>query len=535
MGLSIEVRKFINSKLTGEFVDVTLPGELPAKRTEIRDVQRDNAAIEASKRRVKELSAAKLTADKAHRAAQETLRKTNAEHERCAGELKDCEKHEESLRPNFEDAKTAFEAAKRDCGEKRRRMDIASKEMNEANSARRRAEQILHAATAASEAPDERQKQSLEEQYKQASDTFELKRTVFDAAKAVYDAADDEFRTVKSRYDIANSEINAAHSATKAAQNAKNILCDKVTKMTAREIAAKERLDKLTAELEAEEIRTVELQGSARSIAPRYESARFHYMESGKGEPLILIHSAGQSLYTFNKVFAKLAHRYRVIALDLAGHGYSDSPSFFDYEPEEHAEAIVRFMDAMGIETAHLLGYGMGACFALLLAQLHPERVDRIIAITPGGLTSEMPTSIKLLRSGIFGIFRRSTFSRKNIAKLIDDSLFDHTVLKEHDIDQYAEPFTNPDVRSGVQRTVMAFDEEDILDKLRSVDSEVLLLWGDKDNWRPIDMKDTYLAVLRHANLMIVRNSGHIPQEERPDRVCEMVFDFIPAGYDVEG
>ena len=137
--------------------------------------------------------------------------------------------------------------------------------------------------------------------------------------------------------------------------------------------------------------------------------------------------------------------------------------------------------------------------------------------------------------AGIFGIFRRSTFSRKNIAKLIDDSLFDHTVLKEHDIDQYAEPFTNPDVRSGVQRTVMAFDEEDILDKLRSVDSEVLLLWGDKDNWRPIDMKDTYLAVLRHANLMIVRNSGHIPQEERPDRVCEMVFDFIPAGYDVEG
>ena len=81
----------------------------------------------------------------------------------------------------------------------------------------------------------------------------------------------------------------------------------------------------------------------------------------------------------------------------------------------------------------------------------------------------------------------------------------------------------------------MAFDEEDILDKLRSVDSEVLLLWGDKDNWRPIDMKDTYLAVLRHANFMIVRNSGHIPQEERPDRVCELVFDFIPAGYDVEG
>ena len=77
-------------------------------------------------------------------------------------------------------------------------------------------------------------------------------------------------------------------------------------------------------------------------------------MESGKGEPLILVHSAGQSLYTFRRLFYKLAMYYRVIAVDLVGHGYSDRPDFFDYTIGDHAESLARFMDSMGIESAHI-------------------------------------------------------------------------------------------------------------------------------------------------------------------------------------
>ena len=67
------------------------------------------------------------------------------------------------------------------------------------------------------------------------------------------------------------------------------------------------------------------------------EIARIHYLEAGVGEPLLLIHSLGQSLYTWRNVFAELSDNYRVIAIDLPGHGYSSRPDTFHYTADDFA------------------------------------------------------------------------------------------------------------------------------------------------------------------------------------------------------
>ncbi len=535
MGLSVEIRKFINSKHTGEFVDVTLPGEIPAKRTEIRSVQKDNAAVDEAKRKVKELAAAKLTADKTLRAAQETLRKTQAEYDRCSTELEALEAQERVLRPEFERKKDDYEAIRKQNAENRAALESADAELHSADEARRRAEQILRAATAASEAPDEKQRLELEMKSKAAADACELKRTVMEAARAVANASEEAYKAGKSAFDEINVSMKKLNASIQTVTSTKNTLSDKLDKLSSREKSAKERLERLAEEHRNAEEEASKREGSVRFLKTRYETARFHYIESGKGEPLILVHSAGQSLYTFNKLIAKLALKYRVIALDLAGHGYSDRPNFFDYSAEDHAESLARFMDAMGIETAHFMGFSFGAAYALMLAGIHPERVDKLIAIAPGGVTADMPLSVRLLESGMLGIFGSKVFSRKSIAKLLDECVFDHTILKEHDIDQYTEPFSNSDVRYCVRRTVNAFDEESVMGALRNVESDVLVLWGDEDKWHPMELKDEYLAAIKNSKFTVVRNSGHLPQEERADRVCELVFDFIPAGYDIEG
>lgn len=534
MSLSVEIRKFINSKNTGEFVDVTLPGELPAKRAELRSIQKDNAAIDAAKRKAKELAAAKLTADKTLRAARETLRKTQTEFERCSDELARLEKREADLRPDFETINREYEDARKKNAQAHSKLEEAESEERKANEAKHRAEQILKAATAASGAPNEKQKLELEGKVKTASDDYELKSKLLEAARAVAASAEQEYKTSKAKFDESSASVKKLHDSIQSAAASRNTLNDKISKLTAREKSAKERLDRLTEEQRQEED-TIKREGSVRPIKARYETARFHYIESGKGEPLILVHGAGQSLYTFNKVFSKLALKYRVIALDLAGHGYSDRPNHFDYSAEDHAESLARFMDAMGIETAHFMGFSMGACYALMLAAQHPERVDKLIAISPGGITAEMPFSIRLLESGMLGIFGNGVFSRRSIAKLLDECAFDHTILNEHDIEQYANPFLSGDTRYCVRHTVNAFHEERVLAMLRNIESETLLLWGDEDKWHPIEQKDEYLSALKNAKFNIIRNSGHLPQEERADRVCELVFDFIPAGYDIEG
>ena len=114
----------------------------------------------------------------------------------------------------------------------------------------------------------------------------------------------------------------------------------------------------------------------------QHERARIHYIEAGTGEPLLLIHTIGQSFYTWRKVFNRLSEHYRVIAPDLFGHGYSDRPITFGYSIEEHTDALLRFMDALNIPQAILGGYDWGGRTANVIAALWPQRVSGLVAVS---------------------------------------------------------------------------------------------------------------------------------------------------------
>lgn len=534
MGLSLEIKKFINSKHTGEYVEVTLPGELPARKSEVKAVNKDSSAVESAQRKTKELSQAKTNAEKAYRAASDAVAKLLKDSENARRELNKSEKEKKEIEPSFNEVKFRFDKSKADYALKKTEYSSAFAAVRSAEDEKKKAEQILKAATAASEAPSADQKARLESDVRAAGEKLDEKRELSDAAKARLSVSETEFKSIRSEYDSANEKMKLASASLQSASTACNVLEEKLKKLTERQKSAKERLEKLTADIASAENDVVNLKKNARSIVTKYETARFHYMEMGKGEPIILVHSAGQSLYTFNKVFEKLARSYRVILLDLAGHGYSQRPDFFDFSIEDHGESLARFMDAIGIETAHFAGFSMGAGYVLSLAKLHPERVDKIVLISPGGITSDMPLSVRMLESGLLGVFAGRVFSQKSVAALLDECVFDHTAIKEHDIEQYSMPFISSDVRYSVRRTVNAFDEEDVLTLLREINHEVLVLWGDGDRWHSLERKDIYLAVLKNARFELIRNSGHLPHEERPDRVCELIRDFIPAGYELD-
>jgi len=125
----------------------------------------------------------------------------------------------------------------------------------------------------------------------------------------------------------------------------------------------------------------------AKGEEPTPETVKIHYCEAGVGEPLILIHTVGQSLYTWRKVFDALAQHYRVIAIDLLGHGYSSRPLEFAYTIEEQSEALRLFMNAIGIRSAHIVGFSMGALYALDFVANNPDRVGKVVLLSPGGLT----------------------------------------------------------------------------------------------------------------------------------------------------
>ena len=123
----------------------------------------------------------------------------------------------------------------------------------------------------------------------------------------------------------------------------------------------------------------VNLMGSTVRVV---EGARFRtrVIEAGSGDGLILIHGVGASAEVYAKDIMNLAQHFHVYAVDALYHGYSSlEPYDAEHRVERQAEAVIDFMDAVGLRWAHIEGESMGAGIAFYLRLHHPERCGKLI------------------------------------------------------------------------------------------------------------------------------------------------------------
>jgi len=266
------------------------------------------------------------------------------------------------------------------------------------------------------------------------------------------------------------------------------------------------------------------------------EVARIHYLEAGVGEPLLLIHSVGQSLYTWRNVFAELSDNYRVIALDLPGHGYSSRPDNFSYTADDVAVVLNLFLDALNVKSAHMIGFSLGAMYMLRFLSLYPRRVANCVAISPGGITEQMPKLVHQLQTPLVATFVRNLYTASNVRALLKECVSDETLIDDHVVRQYYEPISDGLAREAIMYALRNFDMDAIAEGLMPVEHEVLVLWGKNDRWHPPAGSVYFQSLLRTGRYYLVRNAGHLLQEEAPTKLLEIVYSYIPPAvpsYDV--
>ena len=259
------------------------------------------------------------------------------------------------------------------------------------------------------------------------------------------------------------------------------------------------------------------------------EQIRIHYLEAGIGEPLLLIHGLGQSLYTWRNLFAELSESYRVIAIDLPGHGYSDRPEYFCYSMDEMAEAIKLFLDEKEIISAHMIGFSTGAMYMLRLLTMYPEYVANCIAISPGGISKQMPSLIRSLKSPLKAVFTRNLFSFGDVKKCLQECFYDQTAIDDRVVNQYYEPLSDGYTREALMYAVQNFDLHHVTEQLKETDHEILLLWGKEDKWHLPNNSVFYQSILQNGRYFLVRNAGHIVQEDTPEKLYQVILSYIPS------
>ncbi len=259
------------------------------------------------------------------------------------------------------------------------------------------------------------------------------------------------------------------------------------------------------------------------------QGLRIHVTAGGEGDPLLLVHGIGQSAYTWRRSFDALCEHFFVVAVDMIGYGYSDKPDL-TYTIEENSEFLLALLNALRIRKTHIVAMGSGACYSLDFMVHYPERVGRAVCIAPGGLTSEMPVIVRLM-GGSMSRLLSMLVGEGTISRLLYSCMFDQTCLTDRDVEEVYKTLHSRESKEVLSRSIRNFDEQDIVSRLRMLPHEVLYCWGSEDRWRPLrPYAETYLAATPQAARYVMRNCGHLPHEEKPDRFNIAVLQFLQNG-----
>ena len=261
------------------------------------------------------------------------------------------------------------------------------------------------------------------------------------------------------------------------------------------------------------------------------------YREDGTGEPLLFVHGALVSGSLWRKVVPRLAKDFRCIVPDwpLGAH-QTPLPASADLSPPALARMIVDFMDALGLETATLVGNDTGGALCQLVAAEHPDRVARLV-LTPSDVYDRFPPPIfRPLRTlvavpGSVWLIAQSLRPRRAQRLPI---AFGWVTKRQPDqavVDEWLTPVrTSRGVRRDIARLFRGFDARytiDAAEKLKSFDRPVLLAWAVEDKLFPIEYARRFAAALPNATLEEIDDSYTFIAEDQPDRLAEVIAAFV--------
>ncbi|UGT72455.1 alpha/beta fold hydrolase [Nocardia gipuzkoensis] len=265
------------------------------------------------------------------------------------------------------------------------------------------------------------------------------------------------------------------------------------------------------------------------------------FSETGAGPAVVLLHGGGPGaggLSNYSRNVEPLARRFRVIVPDLPGYGRStkridQSDPFGDL-----AAAVGGLLDALDIDSAHLIGNSYGGAAALRLAMDRPEKVGKLILMGPGGVGTTRALPTKGLQS-LLSYYRGDGPSRAKLAEFIREYLvFDAGAVTDEIIDDRYRASLDPDVVAepplrrpsgpSALRTLwrMDFTRDSRLSRVRN---PTLVIWGAEDKVNRPSGGRMLAEAMPNCDLYLAARTGHWVQWERAELFNELAGAFLGA------
>lgn len=263
------------------------------------------------------------------------------------------------------------------------------------------------------------------------------------------------------------------------------------------------------------------------------DGARMRYLRSGSGPALLLLHGLLGYSFSWRYALPALANQATVHAVDMLGVGFSDRPSGLDGCLRANADRLLRFLDAVNVESCDLLGTSHGGAVAMMTASLAPDRIRRLILVAPVNPWSRRGEHIAAFLSShaVTPVFLRVAPSLQPFHGYFLRRLYgDSRRIRPGTLEGYSAPFSLPgafEYGLGILRT-WSRDLQELRSALpRIAHIPVLLLWGAADAAVQPSSAEPLRRQFRNCRVLMFDGVGHLPYEEVPEEFNRAVAEFL--------
>jgi len=256
----------------------------------------------------------------------------------------------------------------------------------------------------------------------------------------------------------------------------------------------------------------------------------YAYLDSGADDSLptiIFVHGFGAEKDNWPRMAAFLSGDYRLVAIDLLGHGDSDKPREVSYKISAQMERLHSVIKAIDLPAFHMIGNSMGGHIAGMYAARHPEGVLSVTLLNNGGILSPV----------IADAWQATAAGEPNplIIRSVDDidRFLDYVMVEK--------PFMTQSIKEHFAKLSMAKQElndyifdflrdenfEDLALELPKITAPVQIIWGEDDRILHVSSIDVMKPLLQNETIVILPNTGHGPMMERPQKTAEALDSFI--------
>jgi pimeloyl-ACP methyl ester carboxylesterase len=269
------------------------------------------------------------------------------------------------------------------------------------------------------------------------------------------------------------------------------------------------------------------------------DNVRIHYKQFGTKEPaIVLLHGFGASSYSWRNVLHPLSELGATLAYDRPGFGLTERPTakkwqtINPYSLDSQAKLLIDLLDRLGIREAYLIGNSMGGVVAVHAALTYPERVKALILVDAAlYLADSIPRWAQTL-ARLPQIDRLGPLFARRIAKvggerLLVSSWHDKNKLTEDVWDGYMRVMKTENWDYGLWQILRSRHKLNLTNRLHEINVPTLIVTGDDDGVVPTIHSLRLAENIPNAQLAVIPDCGHLPQEERPDEFLKVVREFL--------